>query len=195
MRQAIDTGRLALTPEDPYYRPPQTGSILNLLQEIGFIAEPLAGDDKRYILGERFMELVNFMGCSPSILLRPGAPGQAFCHLVVDGPSELPRLLHGRNTRAPRCAACRERLPDWPVTFEKWRQAGAGWQAPCPHCGHRQDPATYDFRHSAGCGRLFLLIENIFPREATPSPHLLAQLQRASAQSWRYFYQQDGGWL
>ncbi len=190
-QQTIHTGRLVLTPEDPYHRPDDIEPILGLLQAIGFIGEPLSGGETRFLLGERFMQLVNFMGCSPLILLRPGESGQAFCHLVIDGPSERPRLLHGKNTTPPRCAACRKRLPDWLANFEDWRQEGDYWLAACPHCAWRQDPVTYDFRQSAGCGRLFLLLENIFPQEAIPSPGLLTQLRNITGQPWRYFYQQE----
>jgi hypothetical protein len=193
MPQPLHTGRLALTPENPYLRPEEPARILAQLREIGFIGDRLADSDNRYLLGDNFMQLVTFMGCSPNIELNPGEPGQPFCHLVIDGPSERPRLLRGRNTTPPRCAGCRKRLEDWQTIFETWRQEAPGWQAPCPHCGHLQDPATYDFRQSAGCGCLFLLVENIFPQEAIPSPALLHRLQATTDdRPWRYFYLQDG---
>ena len=191
MPQPLHTGRLVLTPEDPYHQPGDMASILALLQDIGFIGEPLAEGGYRYLLGENFMRLVSFMGCSPSILLQPGKPGQSFCHLVVDGPSAQPRLLHGKNTVAPRCAACRKRLPNWQTSFKTLSLEGPGYQAPCPYCGGLQDPVTYDFRQSAGCGCLFLCVEEIFPQEAIPAPDLLAHLWRATHQAWRYFYQQE----
>jgi hypothetical protein len=51
---------------------------------------------------------------------------------------------------------------------------------------------TYDFRQSAGCGRLFILVENIFPQEAIPSTTLLEAMKRATnGEAWYYFYQQD----
>ncbi len=191
MPQPLHTGRLVLTPEDPYYQPSELAPILALLTEIGFISGPLAEGEYRYLLGENFMRLVSFVGCSPSILLQPGEPGQPFCQLVVDGPSAQPRLLHGKNTVAPRCATCRKRLQNWRSSFEIQRLEGPGYQAPCPHCGRLQDPMTYDFRQSAGCGRLFLCVENIFPQEAIPAPALLTHLRRVTSQAWHYFYQQD----
>ncbi len=192
MPAPLHTGRLVLTPEDPYLNPDDPQRILSLLHDIGFIAERLAGSAQRYHLGEHFLQLVTFMGCSPNIRLEPGEPGEPFCHLVVDGPSEHPRLLQGKNTTPPRCAACRKRLERWPSLFETWRQQ-PDRQIACPHCGHLQTPATYDFRHSGGCGRLFLMVENIFPQEAIPSPELLAHLQSSTDdQAWRYFYLQDG---
>jgi hypothetical protein len=197
MQRPLHTGRLVLTPEDPYLRPVEPARIAARLREVGFIGDRLADSDNRYLLGDNFMQLVTFMGCSPHIRLNPGDSagdsGQPFCHLVIDGPSERPRLLRGRNTTAPRCARCRKRLDDWKNIFETWRLEAPGWQASCPHCGHLQDPATYDFRHSAGCGSLFLLVENIFPQEAIPSPKLLLQLQATSGnQPWLYFFVQEG---
>lgn len=191
MPQPLHTGRLVLTPENPYHQPGDPAPILSLLQKIGFIGEPLVEEEYRYLLGENFMRLVSFVGCSPSILLQPGEPGQPFCHLVVDGPSAHPRLLYGKNTVPPRCAGCRKRLRNWQASFENWRLEGPGYQAPCPHCGRLQDPATYDFRQSAGCGCLFLRVENIFPQEAIPAPALLTHLRQTTSQAWIYFYQQD----
>jgi hypothetical protein len=51
---------------------------------------------------------------------------------------------------------------------------------------------TYDFRQSAGCARLFLLVENIFPQEAIPSPALFEALKRTgNGDAWHHFYLQD----
>jgi hypothetical protein len=192
MGQPLHTGRLVLTPESPYQIPKDLAALIADLHEIGFISAPLVGSGERYLLGDNFMQLVTFMGCSPFIQLEPGAPEQPFCHFAIDGPSTRPRLLCGKNTTPPRCANCRKRLTEWHSTFEIWRQQAPGWQANCPHCGHAQDPATYDFRQSAGCGRLFLLLENIFPQEAIPAPALLDRLKTASGgHPWHYFYQQD----
>lgn len=191
-RRSLHTGRLVLTPKDPYYSPDDLRKILRMLREIGFIGAPLDNSDRRHLLGDNFMRLVSFVGCSPHIRLEPTEPAQPFCHLIVDGPSEHPRLLYGKNTTAPRCGSCRRRLQEWLSSFATWHQEPDSWQVTCPHCGHNQDPATYDFRQSAGCGRLFLYIENIFPQEAIPAPTLLDLLQENTGQAWCYFYQQDG---
>ncbi len=193
MAQLLHTGRLVLTPEDPYFAPGDTQPILDGLREIGFIDQPWSGHAHRYLLGDAFIELVTFMGCSPHIRLEPGErEDHPFCHLVVEGPVPHPRMRLGRNTSPPRCAACRKRLGEWRAILDTWSRQPAGWLAHCPHCGHAQDPATYDFRQSAGSGRLFLSIENIFPQEAVPSPNLISHLEAITApHPWRYFYQQD----
>ncbi len=192
MPEPLHTGRLVLTPKDPYFVPDDAMAVTTRLQQIDLISSALDDRVGRYLLGERFMQLVTFLGCSPYIRLEPGHAGEAFCHLGIDGPSPHPRLLTGKNTTPPRCAVCRKRIDNWHANIELWLAASPGWQATCPHCGHAQDPATYDFRQTAGCGRLFLFIENIFPQEAIPSPALLDNLSAASGGApWHYFYQQE----
>lgn len=185
MNKPLHTGRLVLTPVDPYFLPQDPAAILDRLRQLGLVDGALTETEGHYLLGTRFMQLVTFMGCSPFIRLEPGEPEEPFCHLIVKEPTAEPKLLTGNNTRPPRCAACRKRLDDW-------RERLAGRLVTCPHCGHQQDPATYDFRQTAGWGRLFLFIENIFPQEAIPSPELLDGLATASGgEPWHHFYQQD----
>ncbi|MCG8487158.1 MAG: hypothetical protein MI756_06785 [Chromatiales bacterium] len=183
MTQRLHTGRLVLTPQDPYFVPKNPTDLFDALRDIGLIASPLEAE-QGYLLGEAFMQLITFMGCSPFIRLEPDESGEPFCHLRVDGPHSEPILLTGKNSLPPRCEACRKRISDWPI---EPRQL-----AECPHCGHHQDPASYDFKQSAGFGRFLLKIENIFPQEAIPSPRLLEVLQQASnGAPWHHFYQQD----
>ncbi|MBT3044922.1 MAG: hypothetical protein KME67_18850 [Candidatus Thiodiazotropha sp. (ex Codakia orbicularis)] len=190
MNQPLHTGRLVLTPEDPYLLPDDPEAILTKLHEIGLIEGALESGPG-YLLGEHFMQLVTFMGCSPYIRLQADASGEPFCHLLQDGPYPRPKLLCGTNTQPPRCEACRKRLSEWRDSYESCLTGNDGCKVGCPHCGHRQDPFTYDFRQSAGCGRLFLFVENIFPQEAIPSPTLLTALELACiGHPWRYFYQQ-----
>jgi DNA-directed RNA polymerase subunit RPC12/RpoP len=191
MSKRLHTGRLVLTPKDPYLVPDNPEAIFSELRKTGLIATPLE-PHHGYLLGENFMQLVTFMGCSPSIRLEPDKTDEPFCHLLLAGPYPQPRLLSGKNTLPPRCDTCRKRLNDWQSNFHDLEQKGGAWQARCPHCGHHQDPATYDFRQSGGCGRFMLFIENIFPQEAIPSPSLLESLKRATDDApWHYFFQQE----
>ncbi|MCM8855109.1 MAG: hypothetical protein LC541_02155 [Candidatus Thiodiazotropha sp.] len=188
----LHTGRLVLTPEDPYQIPKNQSSLFQHLQKIGFIAEGLETEGKKFLLGERFLQLVSFMGCSPNIQLEPNSAGKPFCHLIVSGPDPLPQFLKGRNTTPPRCEQCKKRLPDWQTTIQAWKEDPRHFIATCSHCNHRQNPASYNWRQSAGSGRFMLLVENIFPQEAIPSTELLKVLQTTTRnKSWHYFYVQD----
>lgn len=190
----MHTGRLVLTPQDPFYLPDSTDEIIDRLRSIGFSSAPVEGmDGRHYLLGDRFMQLVSFMGCSPFIHLEPTTDDTPFCHLSVDGPYPQPVFLRGRNTGSPSCESCRKRIPKWEASIEQWQKNPRDFQASCPHCGHQQSPSTYNWRQSAGSGRLFLCIENIFPNEAIPSPELLNSLESSdmTTNPWRYFYIQD----
>ncbi|MCU7852303.1 MAG: hypothetical protein KZQ80_08825 [Candidatus Thiodiazotropha sp. (ex Monitilora ramsayi)] len=192
MNQRLHTGRLVLTPKDPCFQPNDLAAIIEKLQSIGLINGNIPGEASRYLLGDRFMQLVTFMGCSPSIQLEPNGADDAYCYLAIAGPYQSPHLLYGKNTTPPRCKSCRKRITDWRTVIKTWHDSMPNWLATCPHCGHRQNPISYDWRQSAGSGRLFLLIENIFPQEAIPAPALLNQLCKATGdQPWHYFYQQE----
>lgn len=194
MTGSLHTGRLVLAPSDPFFLPPDTDSILSRLRKMKFCGNPLTDlDGKGYLLGERFMQLINFIGCSPYVQLEPTADNRPFCHLIIDGPYPRPRFLQGRNKAFPRCSNCRKRIPQWETHIAEWSEAAETYQSKCPHCGHQQSPANYDWRQSAGCGYLFLFVENIFPNEAIPSPELLNALQTCSKNSpvWNFFYIQD----
>jgi DNA-directed RNA polymerase subunit RPC12/RpoP len=191
---SIHTGRLVFTPADPLYLPQDISSIIERLQNIQFCSTPVPGmNGQHYLLGNRFTQLVSFMGCAPFIQLEPTYEDQPFCHLVVDGPYAQPIFLAGRNTTAPSCARCRKRIPAWRSLIEQWLEQPESYRARCPHCGHAQNPASYNWRQSAGSGRLFLWVENIFPNEAIPSPELLQALEESGPKPvpWSYFYIQD----
>ena len=190
----IHTGRLVFTPADPHHLPSDIPAIIERLRHIEFCAEPISGmNGHHYLLGPRFMQLVSFMGCSPFIQLQPTVDDQPFCHLIIDGPHPHPVFLRGRNTSPPSCEKCRKRIPDWQSLIEAWREQPKSFLATCPHCGHRQNPLRFNWRQSAGCGRLFLFVENIFPNEAIPSPELLKALEegKQDCEPWSYFYIQD----
>ena len=190
----IHTGRLVLSPADPLHVPQDIPTLIAHLQEIQFCADPIpAMNGHHYLLGARFMQLVSFMGCSPFIHLQPTEDGQPFCHLQVIGPLPEPIFLQGRNTTSPSCGQCRKRIPDWQPLIRQWLASPTSFQATCPHCGHRQNPAAYNWRQSAGSGQLFLYVENIFPNEAIPTPELLKTLEESETPSvaWHYFYIQD----
>ena len=193
MNQLLHTGRLTLTPQDPYYLPADLVPIIERLIDIGFIHPDTTDDNiNGYRLGDRFMQLVTFMGCSPAIQFEPDEAGNPYCHMRVVGPYESPRLLHGRNTTPPRCGSCRKRIENWRKFIGPSGDSAPDTLIACPNCGHLQNPTSYDWRQSAGSGRLFLFIENIFPQEAIPAPGLLSQISQVSeSKPWHYFYLQE----
>jgi len=182
------TGRLILTSRDPFAAP-DLEVARALLRSCGFIGEALPGRRDAYWTGENFLALVVFAGCSVQVDLTPAAdPNARFCHVRISGPYPAPRLASGRNTRPPRCPSCRAPLRDWRRALEE----GDGGALACPACHQSAPPWEWDWKRSAGYGRLFLQVEEVFPGEAEPSSRLMRLLSDiAPGAGWRHFFVQE----
>ncbi len=180
----MSNGVLILAPGDPASRLPTREQLVHALGDIGLLGAPLAGQDDTYLAGERFLQLITFMGCSPHVRLEPPVDGaDAFCHLALLGPYDRPRLLHGRNTRPPRCPRCK-------TAITNWREFVDADTITCSHCGATCSMAQLEWRRNAGYGRLFIEIRNIFPGEAVPVDELMNRLRETGGGEWGYFYLQ-----
>lgn len=184
------TGRLVLTTNDPQAAPDPV-LVVASLSGAGFIGAPLSAAERAYAVGPAFLSLLAFTGCAVAIAAAPGADGSVpGCHVRILPVAPAARLLWGRNTRPPRCPVCRAPLQDWGRRTQDWLdrpQRGAT----CPSCGETRPPWRWDWKDQAGFGRLFVVVEEVFPGEALPMPALLEALTRACGLSWRYFYVQD----
>ena len=180
---------MLLTPTDALLRV-DTLALEEGLRRAGLLGSPIPGIRGGFLAGERFLQLITFAGCSVRVELTPPASGGGFCFLRIVGPSRRPVLMWGRNTRPPRCPACRNPCGDWrgPLTGPA---TGGGGQLTCTACGEAHPAWTWDWKGTAGFGRCFLVIEEIFPGEATPAPALNAALERVTGSPWRHFYVQD----
>ncbi len=185
------TGRLSLAPGDVNSAPP-TGALLAHLAEAGLMGPALGSlGEGHYLVGEGFLQQISFMGCSPHIELTPPSDDSPFCHIRVQGPLPQPILHLGKNAQAPRCPACRGRVDDWRKHSAVWPAQALRDCVLCPRCGSLQRPVDLIWRRSAGAGRLFIHVEDVFPGEAVPVPSLLKGLENISAGAWDYFYVQD----
>jgi hypothetical protein len=183
------TGRLVLAPEDPLRAVPAAQLIHHLLR-CGFIGGALATEGS-YVVGPAFLQLVTFMGCSPHIELAPPPEGGSFCQVRVPGPTEHPRLLLGRNTRPPRCPACRARIDPWREHIAAWEATPDTPVMTCAFCGVSRAPVELGWRRDAGFARQYIAVEDVFPGEAVPVPALMQGLRRATDLGWDYFYLLD----
>lgn len=184
------TGRLILTTVDPLAAPDAELAI-DALSGVGFIGAPLPGLETVFAVGPSFLSLIAFSGCSVAIDADCGEDGQAPCCRVRVLPvSDAPRFLSGRNTRPPRCPACRAPLRDWARLVQDWPlHPHRGLR--CSNCGQTRPPWRWDWKEHGGFGRLFVAVEEVFPGEAVPVPALLDLLTRACGAGWRHFYVQD----
>lgn len=166
--------------------PPSPASLEERLRSIGLIGDRYRNQQQVFLTGERFLQLITFLGCSPFLRLQPaGDDDDRFCHIRFLGPFTQPRLMHGRNTRPPRCPHCGQRIEQWRAGLD----GGAGY-IDCEHCGEKPLISELDWRRNAGLGRFFVQITEVFPGEAVPLPALLEALHETD-DSWDYFYIQD----
>ena len=186
------SARLILHVRDPAYVPENMAQLEEVLREIGLIGKPWSdAAEQRYLIGERFLQLVTFLGCAPAIELEPPAQGGGeFCHVGISRLYSSVQFVADMQGVVPRCPHCRKRIDDWESIIRHW-QENAAYQAQCPICQNMVSPSDIDWRQSAGFGRFFISIYNIYPREAIPTQALLDTLQKCTQQSWEYFYLRD----
>lgn len=181
------TGRLLLTPQAPPLVP-NPRRLRMALTESGFLGAPIAGQEDAFLVGDHFLGLITFAGCSVKIELAPPTDGGgSFCHLRFSGPYEHPRPMTGRNTRPPRCRSCRAPLKEWRQQMDSANSADPA-SIPCPACGDARLISDWDWKKHGGYGRFFVQVVDIFPGEAVPTPGLMRILEESTRIPWRYFY-------
>ena len=189
--------KLLLHPADPDTAAVPEDKLVQELQSIGLIAGSVPlGNTVFYPVGEQFLQLVTFLGCSPAIELdSPDNPQDLesaseagrFCHIFIDSGERL-RFRGDSQTRTPRCPACHSPEPEWKAGLHAW-QAGKqdqDWTCKCcGFCGHFSDLV---FRKTAGFSRTFVEIRGIYPAEAVPGSTLLDTLAALTGNSWTSIY-------
>jgi hypothetical protein len=86
--------------------------LLKPLTDIGFIGNGCHESNNDYLPGDRFMDHVTFLGCSPSIALSP-EDGDNYCFIRIHEAAKVPVLYAGKNTPAPYCPQCQQTKDDW----------------------------------------------------------------------------------
>ena len=189
--------KLILLPDDPHVGIANCHDLVTCLQGIGLMGEQHSYErGVFYPAGEQFLQLISFLGCSPSIELKPpqdtatleqAVTQGRFCHVVPECGATL-RFRANQQTRPPRCPNCGQRASDWQAHVRRWQDNPAETQWSCPACGRRGELTDWDFRKAAGFGKVFVEISGIYPAEAIPSEALLLALSRLTGGSWRYMY-------
>jgi len=183
---------LVLHVRDPAYVPASVAEMEQLLLQVGLIGVAW-GDSaqQRYLIGERFLQLVTFLGCAPAIELEPPANGHTgFCHVGISNIYPVPRFIADTQGVLPRCPHCRKRYADWQFATRSWHTNPA-YQIECPACQTNLSPMELDWCQAAGFGHVFISIYNIHPREAIPTEALLLALSKTTNQTWDYFYTRE----
>lgn len=191
--------KLLLHPQDIDFHLP-VRDLAAPLQAIGLIGPPRQlGEGRFYPVGEHFLHLVTFLGCSPAIELDPPAEPDrlasasasgAFCHVLLESGTR-PRLRHDPRTPPARCPHCREPLPNWTGLCASARLDPVHTVWKCPACGHSGDFTRLRLRKSAAVASCWVEIRGIYPSEAVAGDTLLHTLHALGGGHWQTVYLQE----
>jgi hypothetical protein len=174
---------LLLHAVDPLWRPADPDSLTSTLLELGLIrSRAVADGGGDFPVGEQFLKLVMFLGCSPQVTVDPETtqPGQTACHIRLLSYQRV-SFVCAKTPPAARCAKCRAAAELVSVDAYDGRNR-------CRNCGEEYRLADLDWRQGAGYGRFFVEIQGVYPQEAVPSDKLLIALRGYSRCNWKYFY-------
>ncbi len=170
---------------------PTPAVLAEVLYKLGICGERLDGPfEHRYLIGERFLQHLSFMGCAPALEFEPQQAGQpdwaSFTFVLLTPLFEEARFLVDQQMARPRCPHCRKRTS---LTSEQAKSCQQTLE--CEHCGKAASVAQWDWREYGACSRLFFSIVNVYPKESIPTDSFMQQLASATHCSWHYFYIHD----
>ena len=175
--------KLVLHPKNPWAILQDPDALLETLRGNGLIAGAFSHvGELHYRAGQRFKELLVF---------REGAPpdaGPAGYHVSLLETTDDPNFLGASNTQPPVCPGCQGKLADWTAQLGEWQLNKRRYQWTCAVCGRRSAVDELDWGPTGGVARYSLDLWNVQQGAAVPSLELLSCLERATFESWRYFY-------
>ena len=183
MPQPRSSAALILHPSDAHWQPDNTDAFVEMLHSLAFIDNAIPGKDNAYYAGDKFLDDIAFMGCAPSIQFAPTDGREKFCYIHVINTAKPVLLFSTVQARAPGCPACGKTDKNWQQNVSDEKTALC-----CPHCHGSADYARWQWKKTAGYGRFFIEVTDIFPREAIPQTAFMAQLAQATGTDWQYFY-------
>jgi hypothetical protein len=109
-------------------------------------------------------------------------------HVSLLETTNDPSFLGASNTQPPVCPGCESGLADWTAQLGEWHLNKRRYLWACSKCGRRSPVEELDWGATGGVARYSLDLWNIQQNEAAPSMELMSCLERATFESWRYFY-------
>jgi len=185
--------KLVLHPCSAAYAPPSWSTIKAALREIGFVGDKFgASQESNYYVGDNFLQLVTFMGCSPAIDVSPQSENTAgACYVQFKLMTDIQfRYTHQYEVRA-QCPRCGGHVASWREYIDSWRNDSNMTQFVCEKCENSGSIFSLGWRKRAGFACLFIDIYNIYPQEGIPTEQLLTVLEETTQQKWTYFFSND----
>ena len=177
---------LFLSPVDSAFRIDEPGTFLSALQQTGFISRPINEHADAFYTGERFLDHIAYMGCSPAVQFEASDDNDSFCHIRLH-QYDVPVLIVSRKQhRPPQCPRCNKPVRSFDIN-DQGEQA-TPQQVSCETCRETSPTAEFNWRKMGGCARTFIEVTDIFPKEAIPQQSLLDRLAAITQTDWHYFY-------
>ncbi len=158
------------------------------LAEVGLIGANVdSAHPYHFYIGPQFLQHVSFMGCAPAIEFAPKQDGvlswSEFTFIYTPPTFEAPQYFADFDMAKPACPSCHKRLSLQHLTYKDMKS-----ELTCTACSTTASLCKWDWREFGGCGRQFVFIANVYPKEGIPSDSLLNRLQQLTGFGWRYFY-------
>jgi len=157
----------------------------NILATIEFTGEQQAPG--RFLVGEKFLSLLCFMGCSPDIELEPQGD-KPYLYIEIPEVSESLVFMAGSNVKTPCCPNCKENLNTLLQQIDKTNNTSHTHSLNCVKCKHPITPHQLNWRKSAVFAHSMIIIGNIYESEAVPDARLLEALEKTTGSAWKYSY-------
>jgi len=180
----INTQCLVLHCTDLEYFPDDIDQFIALCDQKGFISQEDRGLEKNYYLtGDRFLQLVTFMGCSPYLKIYPEHDEDTnYCSVYIPDAPQAVEFITSTQAKRPFCPDCRKALDINIKTL------AADKRLVCPHCHKEFQANELDWRRNAGFINFAITISQVFPKEAIPTDKFLSWLATITKRKWKYFY-------
>lgn len=182
--------RLVLHPHSPGFGLDSWDVLIDSLRDAEFLdGEYISDGGMRFLAGERFLQFITFMGCSPSLELTPPADGSLdFCHVRFSRIYDRPQFRRTSQNVFARCPQCRKRIANWEQVISHWLKDATTVTFQCDKCSAEISILDVGWRHTAGFARMFMDIYSIYPQEGIPTDQFLSLMRSVSATSWDYFF-------
>ena len=191
--------KLVLYPKSVDYILNDWQKIKSTLENIGFIGDLIGNrNDKQenYFVGENFLSLITFLGCSPDIQIDPEGDSDKFCRIVfsdlqnpVQSPVQSPvQFRFFERDVAASCPKCKGKIKNWSTWLDDWKREQIESSHECLQCNQNNRLFELNWRHNAAFSRYFIDIYNVYPQEAIPGDELMSELKRSTGQEWGYFF-------
>jgi len=172
------------------YFPDDFPEFIYQCQSFNFIGELAANlGENHFHVGDRFLEMISFLGCSPFIKIHPDNDYDTnYCSIYIPDQLESIRFINTNDNKGPRCPDCRKLVKNASYLWVDWKPGNEKKVLQCEHCNISFMLQDMDWRKNAGIVSFAVKISNIFPKEAIPTDQLMKHLKILTNVEWKYFY-------